>query len=123
MHIIRQTILAAAIIAFLCNISSDAAAIQNLQYRTPAGGEKFIARLRIGFCHTLEGGAVAIENESGLYIQLFQDEKCSMAVAAVSPGKEWIGQDIAHSIKGASKPPPVADYANKTVTAESLQQK
>ncbi|CAO3689416.1 unnamed protein product [Umbelopsis ramanniana] len=122
MHIIRHSILAAAIIAFLCNISSDAAAIINLQYRTPAGGEKFIPRLKTGSCHALEGGAVAVENGSGLYMQLFQDEKCSMAVATVDPGKEWIGQDIAYSMKGSSKAPAVADYANKTVTAESLQQ-
>ncbi|KAG2174680.1 hypothetical protein INT44_006944 [Umbelopsis vinacea] len=100
---------------------SDAAAIQNLQYRTPAGGENFIKRLRTGSCRALEGGAVAIENESNLYLQLFQDNKCSNAVAAVEPGKEWIGQDISYSLKGSSQAPPTVDYANKTVTAESLQ--
>jgi hypothetical protein len=122
MHILRHSFLAAAIIALLCNIQSDAATIQNLQYRTPAGGEEFIKGLRTGFCRALKGGAVAIENGSSLYMQLFQDDKCSNAVAAVEPGKEWIGQDIAFSMKGSSQAPPTADYANKIVTAESLQQ-
>ncbi|KAI8584629.1 hypothetical protein K450DRAFT_267291 [Umbelopsis ramanniana AG] len=122
MYTIRHSILVAAIIAYLCSIPSDAAVVQNLQYRTPAGGENFIKRLMTGSCRPLVGGAVAIENESNLYMQLFQDGECSNAVAAVEPGKEWIGQDIAYSIKGSSQAPPTADYANKTVTAESLQQ-